>query len=223
VGRKELGKLCLAVSSSEFNKRLMSEPHAKEILASSLCNGAIEMDHIIPQSRGGADHPTNYIPVCSKINTSFGNKFNLAKCFLVGAEACAVAVKCSGLFGGNHGKSGGNFVRFDNGTASQVLQKLMDAASVGFRLKLKKAVAKAKTDCTFAGERMNLRNWPAHTALLKRHLVGNEAMASLLKKFTGTGAAHITQHICIEKGACPAGSMADDLLSYSKLGVKEEL
>jgi len=34
----------------------------------------LEMDHIVPRSRGGADHPDNLTPACKPCNTSKGAK-----------------------------------------------------------------------------------------------------------------------------------------------------
>ena len=54
-----------------------------------------DIDHIVPRSLGGADHPSNYQVLDSSVNRSLGNAWNEAKCAAVGAERCAKAVHIS--------------------------------------------------------------------------------------------------------------------------------
>jgi len=62
----------------------------------------MHIDHIVPQSLGGADHPDNYQVLPSSENQSLGNTWNEAKCRSVGAKcgrASAVSKAC-GSYGG---------------------------------------------------------------------------------------------------------------------------
>lgn len=55
----------------------------------------IDVDHIVPRSLGGADHPWNYQLVDSSTNRSIGAKWDAEKCAMPGAERCAQAVAAS--------------------------------------------------------------------------------------------------------------------------------
>lgn len=193
----------------------MKTAEASAIKNKSLCQTSMHIDHIIPRSKGGADHPSNYYSLCGTINSPFGNTFSLSKCFLVGADACAQAVLCSGLFGGNYPYNTSSatdrytFRRYDNSRAEELLKRLMDAATVGFRLQLTKAIATARNTCTFANQGMLVSNanWPANSALLKRHLLDNQAVTALLKSIKAQGTTKIkeqTQALCNALGACPS-------------------
>jgi hypothetical protein len=55
----------------------------------------LDVDHIVPHSLGGADHPANYQLLPSSTNRSLGNAWNEDKCLSVGAERCSRAVTVS--------------------------------------------------------------------------------------------------------------------------------
>ena len=56
-----------------------------------------DVDHIVPRSLGGADHPSNYMPLDASTNRSIGNMFGKAKCAMpgVGQAKCALAIAIS--------------------------------------------------------------------------------------------------------------------------------
>ena len=47
-----------------------------------------DIDHIIPKSLGGADHPSNYQVLDSSLNRSLGATWNREKCQMVSSQ-CA--------------------------------------------------------------------------------------------------------------------------------------
>ena len=55
----------------------------------------VDVDHIVPKSLGGADHPANYQLLPSATNRSLGNVWNEEKCLAAGEDACARAVATS--------------------------------------------------------------------------------------------------------------------------------
>lgn len=63
----------------------------------------LDVDHIVPRSLGGADHPLNYRLISSSLNRSLGNTWGDDKCLAVGADRCAQAIavsnKCGSLKG----------------------------------------------------------------------------------------------------------------------------
>jgi hypothetical protein len=64
----------------------------------------MDVDHIVPRSLGGADHPANYRVIPASLNRSLGNVFDAEKCTSAGLGACAIAVvvsvKCGAFRGG---------------------------------------------------------------------------------------------------------------------------
>lgn len=54
-----------------------------------------DVDHIVPRSLGGADHPLNYQLLDSSLNRSLGATWSLEKCVLAGRARCAQAVAIS--------------------------------------------------------------------------------------------------------------------------------
>ncbi len=54
-----------------------------------------DVDHIVPRSLGGADHPSNYQVLSSHVNRSQGAWWGFDKCLSVGAIVCAAAVAVS--------------------------------------------------------------------------------------------------------------------------------
>lgn len=59
-----------------------------------------DIDHIVPKSLGGADHPWNYQVIDSSLNRSMGAQWDAAKCAMPGARRCAEAVAASRTCGG---------------------------------------------------------------------------------------------------------------------------
>jgi hypothetical protein len=49
------------------------------------------LDHIIPSSRGGKDHPTNYFLMPRHVNNYFGNSWTAEKVAYIGAGAALAA------------------------------------------------------------------------------------------------------------------------------------
>jgi hypothetical protein len=49
------------------------------------------MDHTIPVSRGGQDHPQNYFLMPRKVNNYFGNSWTAEKVAYIGPEAAQAA------------------------------------------------------------------------------------------------------------------------------------
>lgn len=55
------------------------------------------IDHIVPRSLGGADHPWNYQVMNASENMSWGNEWSVAKCATAGPQcalAVAISIKC---------------------------------------------------------------------------------------------------------------------------------
>lgn len=73
------------------------------LAAQGVSTAGMDVDHIVPQSLGGADHPDNYQLLPSSTNRSLGNMWNEQKCFSVGADRCARAIassrRCGSLTG----------------------------------------------------------------------------------------------------------------------------
>jgi len=67
----------------------------------------LEIDHIVPRSLGGADHPANYQVIPMKVNRSLGNTWTPAKCASVGAQ-CAIAIAVSYYCGSYAGPAFGS-------------------------------------------------------------------------------------------------------------------
>jgi 5-methylcytosine-specific restriction endonuclease McrA len=55
----------------------------------------MDVDHIVPRSLGGADHPENYQLLSASTNRSLGNTWNEAKCASVGPRRCVKAISAS--------------------------------------------------------------------------------------------------------------------------------
>ena len=53
--------------------------------------GAFHIDHIIPNSLGGVDHPRNYFLLCGSINSSFNKWFTNEKVCYIGTKVCRSA------------------------------------------------------------------------------------------------------------------------------------
>jgi hypothetical protein len=77
---------CTKVSTSQYRKTLKG-------LGVDLTG--LDVDHVVPKSLGGADHPGNYILTSSHLNRSQGNDFGPEKCERVGMGVCKLAVEVS--------------------------------------------------------------------------------------------------------------------------------
>ena len=81
----------------------MSTAAFRRLLASKGVNlVGKDIDHIVPRSLGGADHPANYQILSSSKNRSLGNAWNATKCADAGAKcagAIAVSRRCGGYTG----------------------------------------------------------------------------------------------------------------------------
>jgi hypothetical protein len=71
--------------------------------ASGVAIAGMDVDHIVPRSLGGADHPGNYQLLPSSVNRSLGNTWNEDKCLSVGEARCAKAIATSRACGGLKG------------------------------------------------------------------------------------------------------------------------
>ena len=76
---------CAPVSTATFRRLL---------IAQGVDLAGLDVDHIVPHSLGGADHPGNYQLLPSSVNRSIGNQWDREKCLAV-AERCAQAVAVS--------------------------------------------------------------------------------------------------------------------------------
>ncbi|MFW6031065.1 MAG: hypothetical protein ACOC9T_00620 [Myxococcota bacterium] len=76
------GFTCDSMSTSEYRRYLESQ-------GADLTG--VDIDHIVPKSIGGADHPLNYQRVPSSLNRSLGNRW-VGKCRMAGTEASACAL-----------------------------------------------------------------------------------------------------------------------------------
>ena len=61
----------------------------------------IDVDHIVPRSWGGADHPSNYQLLPASLNRSLGGSFGVDKCLGAGLTECvgalAISLRCGSL------------------------------------------------------------------------------------------------------------------------------
>lgn len=81
---------CGRVSTAKYRRQLRTEGIALD---------GLDVDHIVPRSLGGADHPSNYQLLSSSLNRSLGATWNADKCSAAGVQICAVAVAVSKLCG----------------------------------------------------------------------------------------------------------------------------
>jgi len=84
---------CTPVSTATFRQILIQE---------GVSLVGMDIDHIVPRSRGGADHPSNYQILPSSENRSLGATWDKAKCARAGAkcgDAIAVSHKCGSFRG----------------------------------------------------------------------------------------------------------------------------
>ena len=56
-------------------------------------DATFQVDHIIPQSMGGVDHPYNYFLLCGSINQSFRHWYTTEKEVFMGQIVCRSARK----------------------------------------------------------------------------------------------------------------------------------
>ena len=82
---------CDTVSRGTFRRRL--EAQGMDLTG-------IDVDHIVPRSLGGLDHPLNYQLLDASTNRSLGAAFGAEKCQMVGLALCAAAVAISQRCGG---------------------------------------------------------------------------------------------------------------------------
>ena len=59
----------------------------------------LDVDHIVPRAKGGADHPSNYRLLDLHVNRSMQEEWGRKKCQAVGRHACAEAVAVSRVCG----------------------------------------------------------------------------------------------------------------------------
>jgi hypothetical protein len=76
-------------------ERVSTAAHRRHLLAAGQDVEGMDVDHIVPKSLGGADHPLNYQLLDSSVNRSIGNEWGISKCISVGVMRCAGAVLVS--------------------------------------------------------------------------------------------------------------------------------
>jgi len=81
---------CGKVSTAKFRRQLRAE---------GVNLDGVDVDHIVPRSLGGADHPSNYQLLESSLNRSLGATWNADKCAAAGVKICATAVAVSKICG----------------------------------------------------------------------------------------------------------------------------
>lgn len=85
---------CDKVSTSAFRRLLIAQ--GRNLIG-------MDIDHIVPRSLGGADHPMNYQVLGSSQNRSLGARWDADKCLMAGrrrcGEALAVSKKCGDYSG----------------------------------------------------------------------------------------------------------------------------
>ena len=84
---------CASVSTSAFRRFLTGQ---------GVALAGLDVDHIVPRSMGGADHPMNYQLLDSSTNRSLGARWDRGKC-LMAADRCAGAMAVSRKCGGYEG------------------------------------------------------------------------------------------------------------------------
>ncbi len=90
---------CSPTSTAKYRRRLRADGVSLD---------GVDVDHIVPRSLGGADHPSNYQLIDASLNRSLGNTWNRDKCMMAGRAGClaaiAISIKCGtfagGMFGG---------------------------------------------------------------------------------------------------------------------------
>lgn len=61
-------------------------------LTAATFTASYSIDHIVPRSKGGVNHPLNYCVMKKTVNNKFGNRVSLAKLELVGFYSAWFAV-----------------------------------------------------------------------------------------------------------------------------------
>lgn len=222
VGMKEYKNLDMAIASSEFGKRILKNSH--HLLSKTGCSGQVDADHIVPRSRGGADHPSNYFMMCNTTNKSFGKVFSVDKCALVGASQCMVAIYCSAVFGGNIPKGASSKVVFNNNVAEETVNNLLSLASPKFKKQLVKARAAAKTTCSLQtmADAMPVDKWKMDSSILQRDMLDSKYAATVARQCSKTTAKQTIRScvigVCKMLKACRAEDQGKDVIPSSSAG-----
>jgi hypothetical protein len=91
-----------AVKSLDCSTGMSTQRYRRVLEAQGMNLAGMDIDHIVPHSLGGADHPANYQVLPSSVNRSLGNSWNRDKCISAkGSCAGAVAIsrKCASFSG----------------------------------------------------------------------------------------------------------------------------
>lgn len=83
--------------------RVSTQSYRKQLQREGVDLSGLDVDHIVPKSKGGADHPLNYQLLDSSTNRSLGNTWGHEKCVGAGMTRCVAAVAVSrvcGAYGG---------------------------------------------------------------------------------------------------------------------------
>jgi hypothetical protein len=75
-------------------ERVSTADMRRILIAAGVNLVGMDIDHIVPRSLGGADHPSNYQVLDSSLNRSLGATWNREKCEMAGSQ-CADAVAVS--------------------------------------------------------------------------------------------------------------------------------
>lgn len=80
----------------EFSCDRMTTAAFRRLLAArGMSLVGLDVDHIVPRSLGGADHPANYQLLPSSTNRSLGNRWGIDKCLTADRDRCGEAVAVS--------------------------------------------------------------------------------------------------------------------------------
>ncbi len=84
-----------ALRGSAVCERTPTGSYRRQLEAQGKSLTGKDVDHIVPRSLGGADHPSNYQLLPSSVNRSQGAWWGIDKCLSVGVAICAAAVAVS--------------------------------------------------------------------------------------------------------------------------------
>ena len=99
----DAAKLRSARAHADCGRDMSTADYRDLLIRQGVSVAGMDVDHIVPRSLGGADHPDNYQLLPSSENRSIGNDWGEGKCAAVGAERCGRAVRASNECGSLRG------------------------------------------------------------------------------------------------------------------------
>lgn len=84
-----------ALSGVSVCERTPTSSYRRKLEAEGTNITGKDVDHIVPRSLGGADHPSNYQVLPSSVNRAQGAWWGVDKCLSVGIPTCAAAIAVS--------------------------------------------------------------------------------------------------------------------------------